>query len=39
MLDSTQTVSEGFGRVKVTDFNPDTTSKTYYPILYANILD
>ena len=39
MLDSTQTVSEGFGRVKVTDFNPNTTSKTYYPILYANILD
>ena len=39
MLDSTQTISEGFGRVKVTDFNPNTTSKTYYPILYANLLD
>ena len=38
-IESTSVVPEGVGRVKVSDFNPNTTNKDYYPVMYANIID
>ena len=39
MIESTSSISEGVGRVKISDFNPNTTSSVYYPVLYGNIID
>ena len=35
IIESTSSVN----MVRVNDFNPNTTNQTYYPVLYANILD